>query len=63
MRYTFGHTETAAKRLRSIAEFFNPLAVEFIQSNLSKAVTSAADLDADPATQPICLPLQHKLSR
>jgi len=48
MRYTFGYTETAAERVRSIAEFFNPLAYEFIQKNINRPVTSATDLGCGP---------------
>ncbi len=48
MRYTFGHTKNAAERLRNIASFFNPLAVEFISTQLKKPVQSAADLGCGP---------------
>jgi 2-polyprenyl-3-methyl-5-hydroxy-6-metoxy-1,4-benzoquinol methylase len=48
MRYTFGHTDIAVERLRSIAEFFNPLADDFIRKNLNKSVVKAADLGCGP---------------
>ena len=48
MRYTFGHTDIAAERLRSIAGFFNPLAAEFIRSYLDRPVAAAADLGCGP---------------
>jgi ubiquinone/menaquinone biosynthesis C-methylase UbiE len=48
MRYTFGHTSTAAERLKSIADFFNPLAKDFIQANVSEKITSAVDLGCGP---------------
>jgi len=48
MHYTFGHTNIAVDRLKTIADFFNPLAVEFIRSFLSEGVTSAADLGCGP---------------
>ena len=48
MRYTFGHTINAAERLRNIAEFFNPLAAEFIGNHLKSPVRSATDLGCGP---------------
>ena len=48
MRYTFGHTLTAAERLQRLAEFFNPLASDFICSNLNKEISGAADLGCGP---------------
>jgi trans-aconitate 2-methyltransferase len=48
MRYTFGHTNTAAERLRRIAEFFNPLAYDFIRDNLVQDAFRAADLGCGP---------------
>ena len=48
MRYTFGHTITAAERLKNIADFFNPLAKDFIQANVSEKITSAVDLGCGP---------------
>lgn len=48
MRYTFGHTSTAAERLRRIAEFFNPLALDFIRNNLTQDAFQAADLGCGP---------------
>jgi len=47
-RYTFGHSPTAADRLRIIADFFNPLAVEIIKKNLNTSVQKAADLGCGP---------------
>jgi trans-aconitate 2-methyltransferase len=47
-RYTFGHSPTAAERLRIIADFFNPLAAEIIQNNLDTEVASAADFGCGP---------------
>ena len=47
-RYTFGNTVTAAERLRRIAEFFDPLAKEFIRSNLRRPIGKAADLGCGP---------------
>ncbi len=48
MRYTFGHTDNAAERLRNIAGFFNPLAIKFINPHLKKQVKTAADLGCGP---------------
>lgn len=48
MRYTFGHTVNAAERLRRIAEFFNPLAINFIHENLLKNYSRVVDLGCGP---------------
>jgi len=48
MRYTFGHTIKAAERLKRIADFFNPLAKDFIQANVSEKINSAVDLGCGP---------------
>jgi SAM-dependent methyltransferase len=48
MRYTFGHTDTAAERLRRIANFFNPLAFNFIRENLGDRLYRVADLGCGP---------------
>lgn len=48
MRYTFGHTNTAAERLHRIAEFFNPMAFDFICDNLVSDVHRVADLGCGP---------------
>ena len=40
MRYTFGDTITANDRLKRIADFFNPLAAEFILKNLNTRIGS-----------------------
>jgi trans-aconitate 2-methyltransferase len=47
-RYTFGHSPTAAERLRIIADFFNPLAAEMICNYMNKEVISAADMGCGP---------------
>ncbi|MFO7658640.1 MAG: class I SAM-dependent methyltransferase [Bacteroidales bacterium] len=48
MRYTFGDTITANDRLKKIAAFFNPLAIEFIRSNIHGHICSALDLGCGP---------------
>lgn len=48
MRYTFGHTFTAAQRLQQIAEFFNPLAYNFICDNRDKNYNRVVDLGCGP---------------
>ena len=47
-RYTFGHSYTAAERLRIIADFFNPLAAEIIADYTSEKIGSAADMGCGP---------------
>ncbi len=48
MRYTFGDTMTAIERLKRIADFFNPLAAEFIAENLTGKTGSVIDLGCGP---------------
>ncbi|MBN1949907.1 MAG: class I SAM-dependent methyltransferase [Bacteroidales bacterium] len=48
MRYTFGHTNTAADRLRQIAEFFDPHSEEFIREHVLFPVNRSADLGCGP---------------
>jgi len=48
MRYTFGDSLTANERLKKIADFFNPLAAEFILKYLNKKTRSAMDLGCGP---------------
>ncbi|MFA5864911.1 MAG: methyltransferase domain-containing protein [Phycisphaerae bacterium] len=48
MRYTFGRTQTAAARLETIAEFFNPLAMEFIAEFINEPVNTGLDLGCGP---------------
>lgn len=48
MRYTFGHTNTAAERLKAISDFFNPLAEVIIHSSLKNHTTTAADMGCGP---------------
>jgi trans-aconitate 2-methyltransferase len=47
-RYTFGHSFTAAERLRIIAGFFNPLAAEIIMHYTKGNVINAADMGCGP---------------
>ncbi len=44
MRYTYGTSEGAARRLESIAKFFNPLALGLIRQHLELPVSVALDL-------------------
>jgi trans-aconitate 2-methyltransferase len=48
MAYTFGNTEIAARRLESIAAFFNPLAERFIAAFLRGSPRVALDLGCGP---------------
>ena len=48
MRYTFGDTITANERLKTIADFFNPLSAEFIYDNLHIRIHSLLDLGCGP---------------
>ncbi len=48
MKYTYGTSEAAARRLESIAAFFNPLAVEFIRSYTDRPAAVALDLGCGP---------------
>jgi len=48
MRYTFGTSELAAQRLKSIGDFFNPLAQEFITEYLQPPAEIALDLGCGP---------------
>jgi SAM-dependent methyltransferase len=48
MRYTFGHSEAAAKRLGEIAKVFNPRAAEFVRAYLPEHVGVAVDLGCGP---------------
>jgi SAM-dependent methyltransferase len=48
MAYTFGTTEIAARRLESIAAFFNPLAERFIGAFLPGSPRVALDLGCGP---------------
>ena len=48
MRYTFGDTPTACERLERIADFFNPLARDFVESHLDREVGCAVDLGCGP---------------
>jgi SAM-dependent methyltransferase len=48
MRYTFGNTDIAAKRLEDVAAFFNPLSAEFIKKHVKGPVASALDLGCGP---------------
>lgn len=48
MRYTFGDTITANERLKTIADFFNPLSAEFISDNLQTGIHSLLDLGCGP---------------
>jgi trans-aconitate 2-methyltransferase len=48
MRYTFGTSEKAAERLKEIANFFNPLALDFIKQFVNKPVNLALDLGCGP---------------
>jgi trans-aconitate 2-methyltransferase len=48
MRYTFGDTITANERLKKIADFFNPLAAEFISKHVTNKIESAMDLGCGP---------------
>ena len=48
MRYTFGNSDAAAKRLGEIAEVFNPRAAEFVRAYLPTRVGVAVDLGCGP---------------
>jgi trans-aconitate 2-methyltransferase len=48
MRYTFGHTNTAAERLKRIADFFNPLAADIIRDHLQKKINKTCDFGCGP---------------
>ncbi len=48
MRYTFGHTRTAAERLKIIAGFFNPLAEVIIRNSMKNNTTYVADMGCGP---------------
>ena len=48
MQYTFGTTDTAASRLKTIAHFFNPLAAEFIRRYIKTDIGVAVDLGCGP---------------
>lgn len=48
MKYTFGTSEAAASRLETIAQFFNPLASEFIGQHVTGPIQSAVDLGCGP---------------
>jgi SAM-dependent methyltransferase len=43
-RYTFGHSQTAADRLRLIADFFNTYSASFVSSGIEKNAETAIDL-------------------
>jgi SAM-dependent methyltransferase len=48
MRYTLGTTQTAARRLETLASFFNPFSRQFIQQHVTAPVNSALDLGCGP---------------
>jgi len=48
MRYTFGTSQAAADRLNKIAEFFNPLAKDFIKQFVHRQIKIALDLGCGP---------------
>jgi len=48
MRYTFGTSEAAARRLKEIAKLFNPLAHQFIRHYINGPINSAIDLGCGP---------------
>ena len=48
MKYTFGTEKINEKRLKSIADIFNPLAKDFIQKHLDYDVQSVIDLGCGP---------------
>ncbi len=48
MRYTLGTDRTAARRLETLASFFNPLSQQFIQQYITAPVKSALDLGCGP---------------
>jgi trans-aconitate 2-methyltransferase len=48
MRYTFGTSQTAARRLQEISHFFNPPAHDFIVRFLDKTPEGALDLGCGP---------------
>ena len=48
MRYTYGTSKAAARRLEEIAKFFNPFALQFIRRYVNGPVNSALDLGCGP---------------
>jgi len=48
MKYAFGTSGTAASRLESIAEFFNPLAAALVRQYTDESATTAVDLGCGP---------------
>jgi trans-aconitate 2-methyltransferase len=48
MKYTFGTSRIAAKRLREISRFFNPLAVNLIKTYVREPVPLVLDLGCGP---------------
>ena len=48
MKYTYGTSESAAERLKAIADFFNPLAYKFICQYINQPIKSATDLGCGP---------------
>jgi trans-aconitate 2-methyltransferase len=48
MKYTYGTSETAARRLEEIANFFNPLAIKFIRNYSEGLFNVALDLGCGP---------------
>ena len=47
-RYTYGHSFTAADRLKRIADFFNPLSYNFIRENLGNPYGQVVDMGCGP---------------
>ncbi len=48
MRYTFGTSETALRRLGKLAEIFNPSSREFVKKYLAHPVNAVIDLGCGP---------------
>ncbi len=48
MKYTYGRSKTAARRLEDVARFFNPLAGQFISEYVAGPIASALDLGCGP---------------
>jgi trans-aconitate 2-methyltransferase len=48
MKYTFGTTETAARRLEDIAAYFDPLAEAFLRAHVPRRVGVALDIGCGP---------------
>ncbi len=48
MKYTFGTSASARERLRLIASFFNPLAIDIIRSHIESAPSRALDIGCGP---------------